>query len=682
MTGFQIASILIISISLLMFTSNFGRMVEVWLLAKPRNRFRFNDFPKRAWLVVQHVMLHRKLFRQFIPGFMHFLIFWGFVILSVGTLEWFYHGFTGGKHFDHLLGDNYGWFCLSQDFFNLYVLLAIAIAFHRRLVVKPKRMADNSAKSKFDAYLILSMIAGLVVTNFLTHSIGIHNGEDSFAAWKPIASGLAHIWPSGTHVSNNLYYGFWWTHLLIVLSFLNFLPFSKHFHVILAAPNVWFSKLEPRGQLSRLNLEDETVTKFGAERVEELTWKNLFDSYACTECGRCNDFCPTTNTGKELRPKSLMIQTRAAAAERAPVLMKLDGKLEDAEAIKNLCDSERSILAKELVNSDSNLGTFTDQFIWDCTTCGACVEACPVMIDHVDEIVEIRRALVLNKGSNPEEATNLFRNLESASNPWGFNESTRQDWLIEKGVPKYEADSGFEFLYYIGCGGSFDDRNKKVVDSVVKILQAAGVKFGILAREEKCNGETARRLGNEYLGQQMMMANKEVLERYKVDKILTSCPHCFNTLKNEYPEIGADWEVIHHTDLISELIQSGRIKPVQGKVSGVTFHDSCYLGRYNNVYEQPRQALEAVTGGALIEMPRSKDKGFCCGAGGGRMWLEEKSGTRINENRADEVIASGATTVGLGCPFCMTMMTDAMKSKKREDIQVKDVAEIVADALP
>lgn len=677
MTVFQIASILFVAIAFITFSINFGRVVAIWRLGKPRNRFSPQDIPKRIETVVQHVFLHKKLMRDFVPGLLHLVIFWGFVVLTLGTMEWFYHGFTGGKNFDFLGPSLYGWFCYSQDLFNALVFGAVAVAFYRRIVVKPKRMADNSAKSKWDAYFILSLIWGLVITNLLTHSVSIHNGSNAYAAYQPVASALAGLWPSGQMISNEVHDAFWWAHLSIVLGFLNFLPFSKHLHVIVALPNVWFSKLEPRGRLSRLNLDDQSITKFGAEKVEELTWKNLLDAYACTECGRCNEFCPTTNTGKDLRPKTLMINLRAAAHERAPVLIQLGDQVADEAAISKLNPEGQAMMAKDLVP-----GTFSDQFIWDCTTCGACVEACPVMIDHVDAIVDMRRALVLNKGSNPEEATNLFRNLETASNPWGFNDSTRQEWLIERGIPKYEADQNFELLFYIGCAGSFDDRNKKVIDSVVKILQSASIKFGILGKEEKCNGETARRLGNEYLGQQMMAANKEVLERYKVSKILTTCPHCFNTLKNEYPEIGGNWEVIHHTDFINSLVSSGRIKPLQGKHKDVTFHDSCYIGRYNGIYEQPRNAIQAATGQPVIEMPRNREKGFCCGAGGGRMWLEEKTGTRINVNRAEEAIASGAKEVSLGCPFCMTMMTDALKSKQREDIIVRDVAEIVADSLP
>ncbi len=674
----QISTVIVLSVAFLAFASSFGDIVRGLAMGKPKNRW--GHFAERIAIFIRNVFNHEKLLRQPIPGIIHFIIFWGFVILTLGTFEWFYHGLSGGGDFERFLGaTGYGYFVFSQDFFNAFVFVGVAFALYRRIFVKPKRMADNSWKSSADAYFILSMIWGLNLTNLLANAVHIHNGVDAFATWKPVANWLAGFFPEG-ELSANVFYTFWWAHLAIVLGFLNYLPFSKHFHVMMAAPNVWFAKTEPRGRLSKLNLEDETVVKFGAEKAEELSWKNMLDSYACTECGRCNEFCPTATTHKALRPKSLMINLRATVTERKPILLKLAGHgvvlPADDAALAKLSDSERAIYAKDLVPD-----TYSDEVVWDCTTCGACVEACPVMIDHVDSIVEMRRALVLNKGSNPEEATNAFRNWESSSNPWGFNEGSRQEWLFEKGVPKYEADADFEFLYYIGCAGSFDDRNKKVVDSIVRILQVAGVKFGILGKEEKCNGETARRLGNEYLGQQMIMANKETLSRYNVRKILTSCPHCFNTLKNEYPDFGGHYEVIHHAEYIRDLLKEGRIKIDDRKISNVTYHDSCYLGRYNDIYEAPREIIEEITNAKPIEMQRSKKQGFCCGAGGGRMWLEEKTGTRINQNRADEVIESKAGTVCVACPFCMTMMSDGLKSKQREDIQVRDVSEIVAEAL-
>lgn len=664
MTLFQISTILFVAFSIALFAFNFSKIVKTVLMGKFRNRF--GDIAKRVGIFLEQVAGHKKLLRQPGPGLLHFTIFWGFVILTLGTIEWMFYGFTGGISWDRYLPEFiYGPFSFSQDLFNTLVFIAILYAFYRRIVIKPKRMADNSAKSKADAYLILTLIGGLVVTNLLTHAMKIHNSpETTFASYQPVASWIAGFFGPDP-LSENLIYFFWWAHLFIVFFFLNFLPFSKHLHVIVAAPNVWFAKTEPRGRLTTPDLTDEKITAFGAQTTTDFSWKNLLDTYACTECGRCNEFCPTATTGKALRPKTLMIEMRAAVSERGRVLQKKNG----------LTDAEQAIAAQEMVPA-----VFSDQFVWDCTTCGACVEACPVMIDHVDSIVEMRRALVLNKGSNPEEATNVFRNWETASNPWGLPEQSRQDWLLEKGVPQFDA-SQHDYLYYIGCAGSFDDRAKKVVESTAKVLRAAGIKFGVLGKEEKCNGETARRLGNEYLAQQMMAANKDVLDQKGAKKVLTSCPHCFNSLKNEYPDIGGHYEVHHHTEFIQDLLARGALQPKSKMANDVTFHDSCYIGRYNQIYDAPRDILNAVSEHKPVEMARSKEKGFCCGAGGGRMWMEEKTGSRINHNRAEEIINTKASTVAVSCPFCMTMVTDGLKAKGREDIQVKDLAEIVSESL-
>jgi len=617
----------------------------------------FDRWPQRFWRAFVEVLLHRKMMRQFWPGFLHLLIFWGFIILSLGTLEWIYYGLSGGLKFSFLGDRIYSGYVASQDFFNTFVFLAVLGAFYRRLFVKPKRMADNSSKSRLDAYFILFLILGLVISNLFCHAIEIHNKGrwETFADSQPSANLIASFLSTGS-IPDSIYFSLWWLHLIIVFGFLNYLPYSKHFHVILAFPNVLLSKLEARGKLSTPNLEDESILSFGAEKLEDLKWKSILDSFACTECGRCNEFCPTASTGKALKPKTLMIDLRAAATGRA----------------QNFAQLKDQALVPE---------TFSDQFIWDCTTCGACVEACPVMIDHVDDIVEMRRALVLNRGSNPDEATNAFRNWESSSNPWGLSPDSRQEWLLNKGVPVFETGGDFEYLYYVGCAGSFDDRNKKVVDALVKILQAAKVKFGILGKEEKCNGETARRMGNEWLAQQMMRTNIELLNGRGAKKIITSCPHCFNTLANEYPSLGGNYEVIHHTQLIKDLINSGRLSLNSKSQEAITFHDSCYIGRYNQIFDEPRAAIAAVSKDEPIELTRSKEQGFCCGAGGGRMWLEENTGTRINENRAQEIVNSSAKSVGVACPFCMTMISDGLRSLKREDIAVKDVAELVVESL-
>lgn len=669
----QASVALILAFSVVLFFWSLRRVLRIIFSGKATHLESAQK--QRLITALLEVFFHRKLLRQKSAGLLHFIIFWGFLVLSLGTLDWFIYGLTGTIRFSHLfpfpIASAY---LLSQDLFNGLVLIAVLYAYWRRIVIKPARMADNSASSRRDAYLILGLIAGLVVSSLLTHAILIQNGDEAdFILSQPLASLFGSlIWGEAT-VSQGTYWFWWWAHLAIILVFLNYLPYSKHFHVMAAFPNVLLSKVEPRGRLSTPNLEDETVTSFGAEKIEDLKWKSILDSFACTECGRCNEFCPTATTQKELRPKTLMISLRAAASHRQPLVAQVQaGNL----ALDQLNDSDKALFEQTLVPQ-----VFSDQFVWDCTTCGACVEACPVMIDHVDTIVEMRRALVLNRGSNPDEATNVFRNWESNSNPWGLPESSRQDWLVEKGIPLYEAGAEFDYLYYIGCAGSFDDRNKKVVESVIKILQSAGVSFGILGKEERCNGETARRMGNEWLAQQMMRTNLELLQGRGVKKVITSCPHCFNTLKNEYPVLGAGFETIHHTQLIQSLLEQGKLAVEKKSNDAITFHDSCYIGRYNNIYDEPRKILSQVSEQPLVELKRSKEKGFCCGAGGGRMWLEETTGTRINQNRADEVIASKANTLGVSCPFCMTMLTDGLKQRDRGDIQVKDIAEIVAEQL-
>lgn len=681
----QLSTAIVLIVSFGLFFYNFRSVLRI--IGAGQASAVFSNIPMRIKVAIDQVFAHKKLLRDFWPGLIHLIIFWGFIVLSLGTAEWMLYGLTGYK-FD-VIGDiPYAGFLFSQDLFNTLVFIAVAFAFYRRIFVKPRRMSDNSKKSSWDAYFILAMIWGLVISNIVTHSLELQDmklvaqqmGDSSvehsqyvlYASAQPAANFL-HQFYGQMGVSTFSFFGWWWSHLLIVLLFLNYLPFSKHLHVILAFPNVLLSKMNPKGELSKSDLEDESIEIFGAEKVENLKWKSIMDSFACTECGRCNEFCPTFSTGKELKPKTLMIKMREAATNRAPVFEALSAVGGDPEKLEGeMAQAYEKTLVPDV---------FTDQFVWDCTTCGACVEACPVMIDHVDSIVEMRRALVLNRGSNPDEATNAFRNFETASNPWGLDENSRQEWLVEKGVPLFDGSGDFEYLYYIGCAGSFDDRNKKVVDSVVSVLQKAGVKFGILGKEEKCNGETARRMGNEWIAQQMMQTNAELLNGKGVKKVITSCPHCFNTLANEYPAFGGHYEVLHHSEVISDLIKSGKLKVDPSKNEKLTYHDSCYLGRYNDVYSAPRQALSAISKDKPIELKRSKQKGFCCGAGGGRMWLEETTGTRINENRAQEIVESGAKSVGVGCPFCMTMISDGLRAQEREDIQVKDIAELVAESV-
>ena len=436
-----------------------------------------------------------------------------------------------------------------------------------------------------------------------------------------------------------------------------------------AAPNIFFSRLTPRGRLKKINLEDESQTSFGAGKLEELPWKAILDGYACTECGRCNEFCPTYNTNKPLKPRSLIVNLRHHAEKKGHALY-----------TKNEASEE---LKKDMIQD-----VFTEDAIWDCTSCGACVEACPVYIEHVDHIIEMRRSLVLMQGKMEPEAQAVFNNWENHSNPWGLPQATRGDWAKDLGIPLLKDNANVEYLYYVGCAASFDKQAQKIAVSFSKLLQKAGVSFGILGEEEKCNGESCRRLGNEYLAQQMIQDNISVLKKYNVKKILVNCPHCLNTLKNEYPDFDAHFEVTHHSVFLKKLMDEGKLKLRSHSREGgnlldkITFHDPCYLARYNDITEAPRDLLQLSSGEKPLEMERNRKKGFCCGAGGGRMWLEEKRGSRINVNRVEEAISTGAKTIAASCPFCITMLQDGLNAKNKEtEIQTKDISEILFSAV-
>ncbi|MEW5844016.1 MAG: (Fe-S)-binding protein [Bacteroidota bacterium] len=644
------------------FVYNLRRILSYIKLAQPENRF---DNPlQRIKNVLKIGLAQSKILREPVAGLIHVLIFWGFLLFLLAVLEAIIQGFYPPFSW-HFFGPIFSLLTLVQDSFGLFVIIAVLWALYRRFVQKVARLQLEG--HGLDAAAILLMILGVVVAMFGQNITHIANSNFQLADYemRPVSFFFSELFFSGaTETSKTLYEFFWWMHIVVVFAFMNFLPYSKHFHVVTSLPNVYFKKVGPhKNALKKLNLEDENLTQYGASDFEHLNWKQVLDGFACTECGRCTASCPAANTGKKLSPREIIGSIRRRTEAKAPLM--LAGVGEDNEVIQ-----------KTLVHN-----YITDEELWACTTCMACVYECPVTIEHVDSIVDMRRNLVLTESNFPAELNVVFKNIETNFTPWAFNSQDRANWAEGMNIKTMAEDPGGEYLFWVGCAGSFDARYQKVTKAFAQIMQKANVDFRILGVEEKCNGDTARRLGNEYLAQMMMQENAETLNNYGVKKIVTGCPHCYNSLKHEYPQFGGNFEVVHHSELIQKLLNEGKIKLKDEKSnSKITYHDSCYLGRYNDIYDSPRDPLKMIDGVELVEMKRSRDKGFCCGAGGGRMFLEEKEGTRININRAEEAVNTSADTIASACPFCMTMMTDGVKSlDKAEEVQVKDIAELILE---
>lgn len=640
---------------------NVRRLINYLKIGQKEDRF---DRPsERIKNVLKIAFGQSKLLRDPVAGTVHFLIFWGFMLFLVAVLEAIIQGFYSPFNLE-FLGPLLAVITLIKDIFGLLVILAVLYALYRRYIQKIDRL-DVGKIGQLDATFILTMII-LVVLSMYGQSAA-HIAKNSFVTAKyevyPISSQLAAMfYAPNSSAANVSYEVFWWIHVLVIFTFMNYLPYSKHLHVMSSIPNVFFRKLDDKQyQVKPLNLEDEDAEQFGAADVEHLTWKQLLDGYACTECGRCTAACPAANTGKLLSPRKIIVDIRHRLEQKAPHVLAGNNEIE-------------GISDKTLVHD-----FISDEELWACTTCNACVYECPVTIEHVDSIIDMRRNLVLMEAQFPQELNTIFKNLETNFTPWAFNHQDRAAWAEGMDIKTMADDSKGEVLFWVGCAGSYDDRYKKVTKAFAELMQKAGVDFRILGTEEKCNGDTARRLGNEYLAQMMMQENIETLNNYGVTKIVTGCPHCYNSLKNEYPQFGGNFEVVHHSEMIEDLVTSGKIELKDEEVkSKVTFHDSCYLGRYNDIYDSPRSPLTKIKGMDLVEMERNKDKGFCCGAGGGRMFMEETEGQRINENRTEEALKTNADTIASACPFCMTMMTDGVKSfDKQEEVEVKDIAEIV-----
>jgi Fe-S oxidoreductase len=630
-----------------------------------------------------------KIFRDPIAGAMHATIFWGFLVITAGTVEIFIQGvFPGFSYALFLPRPVFQLYAASQDGFAVLVLAAVAFALYRRLVLHPKRLEGDKLEHT-DALIILSMIGALMVTLLVANACRAivdpsTVGPERFAS-SALAAGLAPILAHPATVGAVS----WWLHVLVVLAFLNYLPYSKHLHVATSLINVYLSNTSGPGQkgvMRPMDLEADT-DHFGAADVEQLTWKNLLDGYSCTECGRCTAACPANITGKPLSPRKIVINARQRLMEKAPLVTGDRMELLHHALVHGEGDAGATT-PEQILGEHRLLDTYiTEAELWACTSCRACVQECPVSIDQLDIINEMRRYLVLTESRFPEEIQPAFESLERNGSPWAFSPADRARWSdgmdIATMAEAFERGERPDVLFWVGCMGSFDDRAKKITVAFARILKACGINFAILGQEEHCHGDPARRMGNEYLYQMLAKDTIGTLDRYEVKTIVTSCPHCFHQLGNEFPQLGGNYEVIHHSTFIERLLQENRV-PLQtddGKRLTVAYHDSCYLGRYNDVYDAPRETLKrALPIVELLEPKRSRDRGLCCGAGGGRMWMEERTGKRINVERTEELLATGADAIAVACPFCMTMIGDGVRAAE-SDVPVLDISELVASRL-
>jgi len=648
-------------------------------------------FGRRAYGLIRYALLQSKMFRWTRAGAIHYVVFLGSTILLIGNINIVLGGVPQAIVGWPLDGVFWTIAVLFQNLIAVGVLGAVTYMFYRRLVLRPSRMTLDRA-----GLGVLAMITLVVSTEFfaLAFEAAAYGDVPGAVVTNALAVPLRNL---GASVNETLFVAFWWAHIVVLVSFLLYIPTNKHFHVYTSFVNVWFRKLAPRGELPRLDLEAEDAT-FGLRTLQDLGWKDVLDGFTCTQCGRCQEACPAWNTGKVLNPKYFImgIRSMSEAAEQTIDL------IPNSPLVRATYGLDDTTLAPAMMTKPIVDTAIPYEAVWDCVTCGACVEACPVLIEHVDKIVGLRRNLVLEDSRFPQELTSAFRAMEGQGNPWGQPASTRLDWAkplsFEVRTAASVAAAGeldsLEVLYWVGCAAAFDPRNQKVARAVATCLHAAGVSFAVLGQEESCTGDPARRMGNDYVFQMLAMGAIDTLDRYGMGErtIVTACPHCFNTIGNEYGQLGGSYRIVHHSQFLSELVSSGRLATVpedaesstgDHRPGSVTVHDSCYLARYNGIVSAPRSVLGAA-GVDIVEMERSGKQTFCCGAGGGRMWMEETSGTRINAERTRQVLETGATTVATACPYCMVMMSDGLTAAAQggaPNVQALDISEVLAARL-
>ncbi|MBE3557795.1 MAG: 4Fe-4S dicluster domain-containing protein [Ktedonobacteraceae bacterium] len=701
-TGGWIGTVIFVVIfagALILFGLRVGELIT--LLAKARPEDRTDHLEDRFGAFLLGVLGQKGVLRDPIPGIAHFFTFWGFIVIQFGLLNLILGAFNGSLP---LLGDN-PTFATVLDAFVILVAIALIIFTIRRAIFHPKQL-QSFLHGPWDGYIILGLIFAVLFTLVLVEAFEF--AASAGRAWTPLGA-LFGPWFSGLSNAENIFWyrASWWVHIGVVLGFLIYLPRSKHLHLLATPFNVFFQNYKPKGALPLLeNLEERE--DYGVSKPEQFTWKQLLDGYACTECGRCNTVCPASNTGKPLFPKEIILGVKEALFVHSDEILgpnslftRIRGAGLSGHGIAAVAADETKD-EKEAHHEPMIGGIISKDALWACTTCMACVEICPVSIEHVPKIVDMRRSLVMEESDFPPEVTSLFNNIERNGNPWEISNDKRAEWAAGLGIPLMSENPDADVLYWVGCMGSFDRRNQQVATSVAKILQAAGVNFAILGPEESCTGDPARRIGNEYLWQMQAQQNIETLNNYGFNQveqnghnahngagkhrtIITACPHCFNTIKNEYTQLGGNYDVVHHTVFIERLLQDEKLKLPEGfDKRKLTYHDPCYIGRYNDVYDEPRRVLNVLNSNGVTEMRRNRNRSFCCGGGGGRVWMEEKIGQRVNQARVKEALDTEAEVLAAACPFCITMFEDGVKGigeEAEEAMKIEDISEIIARAI-